>query len=130
MKKLKMFICCCLLFILAGCGNNEITNNQSNGENTTYDLVIRNSLPVKIKTISIMVDNDEQVLFSQNIDYGEEAMFTLDNDLRDLNIIITPQDMFSISIELAIGDEEADIVEYEAILQKNELILAEVNHNK
>ena len=76
-------------------------------------------------SISIRADNDEQVLFSQNINCGEVSTFTLDNVQRELNISVTPIDMYSTSIELK-GKKGVDNIEYEAILQNNEIKLKEV----
>ncbi len=130
MKHRVLIILVCILFLsIQGCGIKSSSKEyEETANNNTYNLLITNNTPLFLKSIVIknsdINKNNESAdaLIDSNIKTGEVGKFNITNvGLYNFRITLNPKNNYSVSQEFEENFNEDTIVNYEIVIEKNEI---------
>lgn len=125
----KIWLSIFILFIvlLSGCERNsaDILNDTEAADDEVYNLLITNNSPLYLKSVVVTVDEEDDVqinsLIDSNIKSKQVAKFWLNNGKRLFKITLNPKDNYSVSKEFSEVFKEGEIVEYQILIEQNEV---------
>ncbi|OZQ76486.1 hypothetical protein [Paenibacillus odorifer] len=136
----KKYVSLFVLFIvlLSGCEKNnaDISNNTDVDvtDDQEYNLLITNNSPLFLKSVVVTVDegNDVQInsLIDSNIKHGGVAKFPIDNGKHLFKVTLNPKDNYSVSKEFNEEFKAGEIVEYQILIEQNEVSIQKIKDIK
>lgn len=130
---IKKLLAICLLFSvgLTGCnGNSSESPKGVAGANDEYEynLIIANNSPLFLKSVVVTLeekgDAPINALMDSNINHGETAKFRIENGKHAFKITLNPKNNYSVSKEFSEVFEDEKVVEYQIIIEENEVVIA------
>ncbi|BFH60099.1 hypothetical protein [Paenibacillus azoreducens] len=125
-QKKWMFIFIIFITLLSGC---ERSNPDPLND---YNLTITNNSPLDLKSIVVTVEgnNDSKInsLIDNNIGYKDIAKFHMKNGKQSFKITINPKGNYSVSKEFSEKFNTEEIVEYQIIIESNEITIQKINN--
>lgn len=120
-----------LIVLLSACDRSSDTEVVENEE---YNLMITNNSPLDLKSVVVTVKQKDTTLINSlidsNIKPGEVAKFRVEDGKQTFKITLNPKKNYSVSKEFneVFGKEE--IVEYQVIIEENEVIIKKIKANE
>ncbi|ASA23311.1 hypothetical protein [Paenibacillus donghaensis] len=133
-KWLSIFIL--FIFILSGCERNstDIVNDTKVADDEEYNLMITNNSPLYLRSVVVTIEEEDDVqinsLIDSNISFGKVAKFPIKNGKRLFKITLNPKDNYSVSKEFSEVFNEGEIVEYQILIEQNEVSIQRIKDNE
>jgi predicted small lipoprotein YifL len=132
--RVLIIVVCILLLSIQGCGRKSSSKDyEKTTDDDTYNLLITNSTPLFLKSIVIKRSdadkNNENIdaLIDSNIKTGEVGKFNIPEIGRyNLKITLNPENNYSVSQEFEENFSNESIVNYEVVIEKNEITIKKI----
>lgn len=128
-KKLLSIILLSIVF-LTGCEGNhsDISSDTNTTNDKEYNLIITNNSPLFLKSVVVALkekdDGQINALMDSNINHGEAAKFRIENGKHAFKITLNPKNNYSVSKEFSEVFEDEEVVDYQIIIEENEVVIA------
>lgn len=127
-----------MLFIvlLSGCekNNSDTLSDTPTAKDEEYNLMITNNSPLDLKSVVVTVDEKDTIqmdsLIDSNIKLGEVAKFQMKNGKHVFKVTLNPKKNYSVSREFTEIFRKGIIVDYEVIIEKNEVSIKKIKDNE
>lgn len=137
MKRKILFVTLLILLIalLSGCERNisDYSNTEIVKENE-YNLTISNNSPLYLKSVVVTVEQKDTTstnsLIDSNIKFGEVAKFRLKDGKKKFEIKINPKENYSVSKEFNEVFSNEEIIEYQVLIEENEVTIKKIKANE
>jgi phosphotransferase system IIB component len=117
-RKKWLFVFIIFIILLSGCERNNP------GRLNDYNLLITNNSPLDLKSIVVTVEeNNDSGLIDNDIGYKDIAKFHMKNGKQSFKITINPKENYSVSKEFSETFNTEEIVEYQIIIESNEITI-------
>ncbi|MFP4976829.1 hypothetical protein ACE6ED_15600 [Paenibacillus sp. CN-4] len=130
---IKKLLAICLLFLVGLTGCNGNSPESPNGmavanDEYQYNLIITNNSPLFLKSVVVALkekdDGQINALMDSNINHGEAAKFRIENGKHAFKITLNPKNNYSVSKEFSEVFEDEEVVDYQIIIEENEVVIA------
>ena len=133
-NRVLIIIVCILLLSIQGCGRKSSSNDyEKTTDDDTYNLLITNNTPLYLKSIVIKRSdadkNNETIdaLIDSNIKTGEVGKFNIPEiGQYNFRITLNPKNNYSVSQEFEENFSNESIVNYEVVIEKNEITIKKI----
>ncbi len=133
-NRVLIIVVCILLLSIQGCGRKSSSKDyEKTTDDDTYNLLITNSTPLFLKSIVIKRSdadkNNENIdaLIDSNIKTGEVGKFNIPEIGRyNFKITLNPKNNYSVSQEFEENFSNESIVNYEVVIEKNEITIKKI----
>jgi hypothetical protein len=96
--------------------------------------MITNNSPLDLKSVVVTVDEKDTIqmdsLIDSNIKLGEVAKFQMKNGKHVFKVTLNPKKNYSVSREFTEIFRKGIIVDYEVIIEKNEVSIKKIKDNE
>ncbi|WP_342439594.1 hypothetical protein NSS79_12565 [Paenibacillus sp. FSL L8-0436] len=120
-----------LIVLLSACDTSSDTEVEKNEE---YNLMITNNSPLDLKSVVVTVKQKDTTLINSlidsNIKPGEVAKFRVEDGKQTFKITLNPKENYSVSKEFNEVFGKGEIVEYQVIIEENEVTIKKIKANE
>ncbi|WP_438493679.1 hypothetical protein [Paenibacillus sp. IHBB 3054] len=120
-----------LIVLLSACDTSSDTEVVKNEE---YNLMITNNSPLDLKSVVVTVKQKDTTLINSlidsNIKLGEVAKFRVEDGKQTFKITLNPKENYSVSKEFNEVFGKGEIVEYQVIIEENEVTIKKIKANE
>ena len=133
-NRVLIIVVCILLLSIQGCGRKSSSKDyEKTTDDDTYNLLITNSTSLFLKSIVIKRSdadkNNENIdaLIDSNIKTGEVGKFNIPEiGQYNFRITLNPKNNYSVSQEFEENFSNESIVNYEVVIEKNEITIKKI----